>query len=357
MPEDSNDHFDEGYDTAYNDENEFVRSDDEEQTVKTQKKKRERRKKKEEKIRKSTVTRRTPNMGPTQPYIKIVDGEERLFFKYNTRISESAMSTMPRQELDDYEFCVRFDLDSVDISKLNDKFKNDNCIYPRANVDFEEYKGNRWNYETECNRLAWQFVSLNPILLYGKKGLIQKAVDSYRNINKDNKTKRMVKQDKIVNGVLKRKYSDLTPTTVNIYWTVRGSARKCKVRVDIDNINYDKIDDEFKTRYSVFPDEFDDESFGLVKWGSTNYDNELAVKIAYLNVDNTSFWNAVKANDKVTMLRKAVEAYKTLEEYISDEDDEVKTDFGEIVSETLDKTFGDDIENDDNLYFLDSKNN
>lgn len=311
-------------------------------------KKRREKRKREESTRKIT-NRRIVNFPATQPYIRIVDGEERLCFKYNTKISESAMNTMPRQDLEDNEFCVRFDLDSVDVTKLNDKFKADNCVYPRANCDFEDYKGNRWHYETECNKLAWQFVSLNPVLLYGKKGLIQRAVDSYRNIHKDSKNRRMVSQDKIVNGVLKRRYSDLAPTTVSLFWNVKGNVRKVKVRVDIENVNYDKIDDEFKVKYSVYPDEFDDRSFGQEKWETSNGDNELAVKIAYLNVDNTSFWNAVKTTDRSYMLRKAVDAYKTMDvEY-----EEERTDFGEIVSNILDKAFDDT----DDFLFLDSKPN
>lgn len=313
-------------------------------SFKASKKRRERRK--DSSTRKIT-NRRIVNFPATQPYIRIVDGEERLCFKYNTKISESAMNTMPRQELEDNEFCVRFDLDSVDVSKLNEKFKADNCVYPRANCDFEDYKGNRWHYETECNKLAWQFVSLNPVLLYGKKGLIQRAVDSYRNIHKDSKNRRMVSQDKMVNGVLKRRYSDLAPTTVNVFWTSRGNLKKCKVRVDIENVNYDKIDDEFKIKYSVYPDEFDDMSFGQEKWETSNDDNSLAVKIAYLNVDNTSFWNAVKSTDRTFMLTKAVEAFKAMEtEYEED-----RTDFGDIVSNIMDKAY----EETDDFFFLDSE--
>lgn len=307
--------------------------------------KRERKPKKEHR---KSINRKIVNMPAEPPYIRIVDGEERLCFKYNTKISESAMNTMPRQELEENEFCVRFDLDSVDITKLNDKFKNDNCVYPRAICERDDYKGNRWGYETDCNRFAWQFVSLNPVLLYGKKGLIQRAVDSYRAINKENN--RIIKSDKIVNGVLRRRYSDLAPATVSIYWNARGCVRKCRVRVDIENVNYEKIDDEFKGLYSVFCDEFDDNCFGLNRFESTNGDNEIAVKIAYLNVDNTTFWNAVKSTDIVTMLRKAVEAYKEMDDYESDENEEEVVDFGEIVSSTLEKVFDDE---NDNFIFSD----
>ena len=136
---------------------------------------------------KKITGRKTVNLPASQPYIKLIDGEERLCFKYNTKVSESAMNVMPKADLEDNEFYVRFDIKSVDITKLNEKFKADKCVYPRANIPYEMYTGNRWNFETEFNRLGWQFVSLNPVLLYGKKGLIQRTVDSYRNINKTSK--------------------------------------------------------------------------------------------------------------------------------------------------------------------------
>lgn len=316
------------------------------------KRKEKKKKKKSEEVKKQPSNRRIVNLPASQPYIRIVDGEERLCFKYNTKISETALNAMPRTELEDNEFCVRFDLESVDITKLNEKFKMDNCVYPRANVPFEMYTGNRWEYETECNMLAWQFVSLNPILLYGKKGLIQRAVDSYRNINKQSRGRRIVKQDHF-NGILKRRHSDLTPQNVTIHWSIKGVNRKCKVRVDVENVDYEKIDVDFKCKYAVYSDEFDDKSFGLNKWVSNNADNILAVKIAYLNVDNTTFWNAIKATDKATVLKKAVEAYKNRsEDYVSEEDEE-KIELSDIVVDTLNKVYEDG--KDENFYLFDVK--
>lgn len=65
---------------------------------------------------------------------------------------------------------------------LSDEFKRINCIYPRATVPPSEYKGNRQKYETECNYIGWCLAALNPIL-QGQRGLIQRAVDSWRNTN------------------------------------------------------------------------------------------------------------------------------------------------------------------------------
>lgn len=307
---------------------------------KIKKKDKKKRKEKTDEIKKPVTNRRIVNLPASQPYVRMVDGEERLCFKYNTKISEKALNAMPRTDLEDNEFCVRFDLDSVDVNKLNDKFKMDNCVYPRANVPFEMYTGNRWEYETECNTLAWQFVSLNPILLYGKKGLIQRAVDSYRNINKQSRGRRIVKQDHL-SGYIKRRHNDPLPLSITIHWSVKGVNRKCKVRVDLDQVNYEKIDIDFKVKYSVYPDEFDDESFGLNKWESNNPDNITAVKIAYLNIDNTTFWNAMKVCGKAVILKRAVDGYKsrTSEGYVSDDDDKIE--LSEIVVDTLSKVYDD----------------
>ncbi|RAL64911.1 hypothetical protein DID88_001504 [Monilinia fructigena] len=42
----------------------------------------------------------------------------------------------------------------------------------------------QWVYETECNTVGWALAELNPCLR-GKRGLIQRAVDSWRNSNQD----------------------------------------------------------------------------------------------------------------------------------------------------------------------------
>jgi hypothetical protein len=313
------------------------------------KKKKEKRKKRKNDENKRPSNRKVVNLPASQPYTRFVDGEERLCFKYNTKVSESALNAMPKTELEENEFCVRFDLESVDISKLNEKFKADNCVYPRANLPYEMYVGNRWEYETECNRLAWQFVSLNPVLLYGKKGLIQRAVDSYRNINKQSRTGRVVKEEKFPGDFDKRRHVMSAPTSVTIQWTNKGIPKKCKVQVNIDNISYERIDDDFKAKFSVFMDDFDDTSFGRGRWVSQNEDNELAVKIAFLNVENTSFWNAIKALDRTTVLKKAIEAYKQKkDEYMSSEDD---TELSDVVADALSNLRAEGKSNVENFYF------
>lgn len=96
------------------------------------------------------------------------------------------------------EYTIRCDVEAVDIDALTTEFKTENCVYPRATVPKEQYKGNRLNYETDCNRVGWALADLNPCLR-GKRGLIQRAVDSWRNSNQDPRlrSRRVRRQAKI----------------------------------------------------------------------------------------------------------------------------------------------------------------
>ncbi|KAF1919473.1 hypothetical protein BDU57DRAFT_536456 [Ampelomyces quisqualis] len=82
------------------------------------------------------------------------------------------------------EYTIRCDVESVNVDELPSDFKTDNCVYPRACCAKDQYKGNRLHYETECNTVGWALAQLNPCLR-GKRGLIQRAVDSWRNSNQD----------------------------------------------------------------------------------------------------------------------------------------------------------------------------
>lgn len=84
------------------------------------------------------------------------------------------------------EYTIRCDVESVNVENLSADFKNENCVYPRACCDKSQYRGNRFTYETDCNTVGWGLAELNPCLR-GKRGLIQRAVDSWRNSNSDPK--------------------------------------------------------------------------------------------------------------------------------------------------------------------------
>ena len=80
------------------------------------------------------------------------------------------------------EYTIRCDVESVNTDNLPAEFKTDNCVYPRAYCGKDQYKGNRLIYESECNTVGWALAELN-LCLRGKRGLIQRAVDSWRNSN------------------------------------------------------------------------------------------------------------------------------------------------------------------------------
>jgi hypothetical protein len=82
------------------------------------------------------------------------------------------------------EYTIRCDVESVNTEELSAEFKSANCVYPRACNGKDQYKGNRLQYETECNAVGWALAQLNPPLRE-KRGLIQRAVDSWRNSNQD----------------------------------------------------------------------------------------------------------------------------------------------------------------------------
>lgn len=82
------------------------------------------------------------------------------------------------------EYTIRCDVESVNTEELSSEFKQENCVYPRACCNKDDYRGNRLLYETDCNRVGWALAHLN-VPLRGKRGLIQRAVDSWRNSNAD----------------------------------------------------------------------------------------------------------------------------------------------------------------------------
>jgi hypothetical protein len=84
-------------------------------------------------------------------------------------------------------------------------------VYPRAYCAPENYVGNRYDYETQVNDIAWRLTWLNREILAGKRGLIQRAVDNYRNLFKESRSRRVIRQDKISTGTLRRRSTDSFP--------------------------------------------------------------------------------------------------------------------------------------------------
>ncbi|KAI9496439.1 hypothetical protein BDB00DRAFT_119338 [Zychaea mexicana] len=103
------------------------------------------------------------------------------------------------------EYTVRTDVDNCALDDIPMEFRVLNAIYPRANVDKDDYDGNRWEYETSCNQLGWKLCWLNQDQLCGRRGLIQRAVDSYRNRHVNMRSRRVTRQEKVANGTLRRR--------------------------------------------------------------------------------------------------------------------------------------------------------
>lgn len=146
-------------------------------------------------INNSTIE--APDIKTQSSTITKEDGIEYLIFTYPTRGHEQ-------------EYTIRVDIDSIRSHDLPETFRHENCVYPRACVPIEEYTGNRYEYETSVNDIAWRLTWLNRNLLSGRRGLIQRAVDSYRNRFQESRSRRVVRQEKINNGTLRRKAQDLS---------------------------------------------------------------------------------------------------------------------------------------------------
>ena len=78
------------------------------------------------------------------------------------------------------KYRIRCNIDDINTNELTTTFRQENCIYPKATLPPQQYKGKRQNFEKMYNELGWRLASLNPEIRK-KKGLIQYAVDNYRN--------------------------------------------------------------------------------------------------------------------------------------------------------------------------------
>jgi hypothetical protein len=115
----------------------------------------------------------TNEVDPAQPGVSVVgqdaNGVKWIAFEYSSDGIKM-------------EYTIRCDADSINLDDLSPEFRTENCVYPGACVPTKEYNGKRLLYETECNTQGWALARLNPCLR-NKRGLIRRAVDSWRNSN------------------------------------------------------------------------------------------------------------------------------------------------------------------------------
>lgn len=237
------------------------------------------------------------NLPASAPQVELRDGVEYLLFTYSTKGHVQ-------------EYCIRIDIDNISLDDIPDDFKSENCVYPRALVPREAYVGNRYDYETIVNDIAWKLTWVNPTILAGKRGLVQRAVDSYRNRTAESRSRRVLRQEKLSHGTLRRRadtYDDAEshhrgPKTLTFNFLNQGNSTKVKIRVDIDSVDLAQLDDSFKEANSIYPRAFEErDAYHDSRWEYENSCNELAWKLAWLN--------AQKLSGHRVLLQRAVDAY------------------------------------------------
>lgn len=294
-------------------------------------------------INTSTQANNVLNLPASQPVTLIKNGVEHLVFTYSTRGN-------------DQEYMIKSNIDSILSEDLPEEFRRENCVYPRACVPIESYIGNRYEYETTVNDIAWRLTWLNRDLLIGRRGLIQRAVDSYRNRFQESRSRRVVRQEKINNGTLRRRtvgdsnqtsqlvshlpnsetiinnsyshgnnvcsiepsgtkqtdvdfenyiivyFEDLSNSSGNN----RDANIKClKLRADIDQVNLAELNDTFKLRNCLYPEALDSSLYNRNEelYCYESELNEVGWKLAFLN--------ATKLAGRRDLLFSAVDAFRT----------------------------------------------
>lgn len=200
-------------------------------------------------------------------------------------------------------------------------------MYPRANLPRETYRGNRWSYETECNVLGWKLAYLNLEEIAGKRGLIQRAVDSYRNRYPSMRSRRVARQEKLLKGTLRKRkhrettasteddehsnkaaksqheYSEKAPKTILIEDS--SSTSKCRIRINIESVVLDAIDIAFRKNNCVFPRAMhitsETPSVSQRRLDEAKC-NEIGWKLAWLNPRQLA--------NKKNLLQKALDTYR-----------------------------------------------
>ncbi|KAF9337656.1 hypothetical protein BG006_003569 [Podila minutissima] len=102
-------------------------------------------------------------------------------------------------------YSIRIDIDQVNLNDIPQDLQTRNCLYPMANGPEHAYKGVRREYECECNVQGWKLAHLNRLVLDGERGLLQRAVNSFRNLDEGNRSRRMKRRDKVANGTLQKR--------------------------------------------------------------------------------------------------------------------------------------------------------
>ncbi|CAG8725379.1 16510_t:CDS:2 [Acaulospora morrowiae] len=251
----------------------------------------------------------TPNhaLPATDPIIVMHEGVHWVVFTYSVKGNNK-------------EYRIRIDIESINLDIIDEKFRRENCLYPRANCTEDKYKGNRWSYEKECNELGWKLAWLNKEEIGNRRGLLQRAVDSYRNRDPSLRSRRVVRNEKIQNGTLRKRITrdsdgnDGSPESsakrprgagrqLTIESTVKGEVSKIRIRADIECVSISEIPDDYKRDNCVYPKALAEKAdYQGSNWELESSCNELGWKLAFLN--------RPKLDGKKLLLQKAIELYR-----------------------------------------------
>lgn len=161
---------------------------------------------------------------------------------------------------------------------------------------------------------------LNSTEIAGKRGLIQRAVDSYRNRYPSMRSRRVARQEKLLKGTLRKRKQRETdeaeeerpakkveeyslPKTVSIDDGIGG---KHRIRINVESVPLDAIDIEFRKANCVYPRAMSINPlspFASQRQIEEAKCNELAWKLAWLNPKQLA--------QRKNLLQRVLDVYRT----------------------------------------------
>ncbi|KAI9326600.1 hypothetical protein DFJ73DRAFT_665967 [Zopfochytrium polystomum] len=237
----------------------------------------------------------------TIPVVENIDGVEWFTIEYAVKKDKKV-------------YRIRTDIDDISVETLPTDFKSDNCVYSKAFCPRSQYKGHRWNYENSVNIVGWKLCWKNSEIC-GQKGLIQRAVDCFRNRFPELRSRRVVRQEKKVNGVLRsRRIKSGSANAGTPYPRTERCLRSVKsvTPSEVDPDSDDDTDADFKRLNCVYPRAVGDfnhfkRSFPFAhllmaaRYATEVICNEIGWRLAYLNP---------RLVGRINLLQKALDAYR-----------------------------------------------
>ncbi|KAI8326864.1 hypothetical protein BD560DRAFT_419077 [Blakeslea trispora] len=233
---------------------------------------------------KTVTNNMTANTSVTsnEPIAEIKDGVEWVSFVY------SHNRTLKR-------YSIRTDIQTVALGIVDDQFKADNCVYPRANLPKETYKGNRWAYETECNDWAGSCLRTKAKHHRIPTRLVRLQLSSQARLH--NLSQHLWK-------LLLSKPAH-QPKTVAIDDPTNNT--RYRIKIGIESISLEEIKEDFRKQNCAFPRAVqstpEQYTGGRTRWLEDSMINELGWKLAYLNPRVLS--------GKKNLLQRALDVFRT----------------------------------------------